>query len=80
MVEPGQGCTRPQPGQAEEGPATGSRGQAQKPCGREGDSGPSPEEGGPQAEQEPSGQGPGAAPGLRHPIAQILLAAVHVYF
>ena len=77
-----QGCPQCQPGQAGEGAATGSGvgGKARKPCGGEGASGSSPEEGGPQAEQEPPSQGPGAAPCLCHPIAQILLTAVHVHF
>lgn len=49
-----------------------------KPCGRGRASGPSPEEGRPQAEQQPPGQGPGATPRPRPPVAQIRPAAVHI--
>ena len=49
-----------------------------KPCGRGRASGPSPEEGRPQAEQQRPGQGPGATPRPRPPVAQIRPAAVHI--
>lgn len=45
-----------------------------------GSSGPSPQDGGPQAEQEPPGQGPGAAPHPRPSIAQVSPTTVHVHF
>lgn len=43
-------------------------------------SGPSPEEGRPQAEQEPPSQGPGTAPRPRAAVAQVSPATVHIHF
>jgi len=56
------------------------QGGSSEPCRRERASGPSPEEGGPEAEQEAPGQGPEAAPRPRPPVAQVSPATVHVHF
>jgi hypothetical protein len=70
---------QPQPGQAGRAP-TGSWGASSEALQEEGTSGPSPEEGRPQAEKESPSQGPRAAPHQGCPVTQILLTAFHVDF